>query len=205
MANNLVKGLGAGSMELASDFVLTSTDQTTALFTVAKADGAVTMASGVALTRPAQKRIWAANAKVGGTAGWAVNAADNKNSLARLPASQTASTLVIPLTGFKPGDIITSYHLIGQIESAGGICTVDAALRKQTAAAADLTDALCTGGSMTQLSVTADTIMSSANTTKAVTADTVGVDETFYLLITATTAAATDIDLQGVAVTYTEV
>ena len=205
MANNLAKGLGAGSMELSGDFVLTDTDQTTALFTVSKSTGAVTMASGVALTRPAQKRVWAANAKVGGTSGWVVNAADNKNSLARLPASQTASTLVVPLTGFKPGDIIASYHLVGQIESAGGAVTVDCALRKQTAAAADLTDALCTGGDMVQLAVSADTIMSSANTTKAVTADTVGVDETFYLLITATTAASTDIDLQGVAVTYTEV
>lgn len=203
MANNLVKGLGAGSMEWTGDFVLTSTDQTTALFTVAKDTGAVTMASGVALTRPAQKRLITDGAKIGATAGWAVAAADNKNSLARCPASQTASTIVVPLSYLKVGDIITAFHLAGQIESAGNTVTLDAELRKQTVAAGDLVDASV--ASMTQVSVTADTALSSSNTAKTLgTAETVGADESFYLLITATTAASTDIDLSAVAVTLTE-
>lgn len=154
--------------------------------------------------RPSQKIITSAagQSKVGGTAGFVVAVADNI-ALVTCPASQTAAKLVVPITGLKVGDIITSFHLIGQIESAGGTATVDADLRKMTAAAADVTDASI--GSITQLSVTADTIMSETNTAKTLaTADTVGADETFYVLITATTAAATDIALQGVAVVVTE-
>jgi hypothetical protein len=47
--------------------------------------------------------------------------------------------------------------------------------------------------------VTADAIMSSANTQKAGLNVTVAEDETYYLIVTATTAASTDIALQGVA------
>lgn len=191
-----VEGLGAGDMQWPKDFKLKNASGT-ALFAV-DSTGVTT------LTRASQKKLIAVGAKAGATSGWVVNAADNKNSLARLPASQSGSTLVIPLPDFKAGDIINSYHLVGQIESAGGTVTVDCSLRKQTAAAADLTDAAVTGGDMVQLSVTADTIMSSANTSKTITADTVGADETFYLLVTATTAGSTDIDLQALAVTYTE-
>lgn len=39
MANNLVKGSGCGTREWREDFVLTDTDQSTALFSVAKATG----------------------------------------------------------------------------------------------------------------------------------------------------------------------
>lgn len=199
---NVLKGL-PGEPRLQGDLVLTDSDESTALFTLSKTTGAITMASGVALTRPAQKRLQVRGAKVGATSGALVNAADNKNSLFRVPASQTASTVVVPLDNLKVGDIITAFHLVGQIESAGGTVTVDAELRKQTAAAADLTDA--TVSSMTQLSVTADTIMSASNTAKTLaSAETVGADETFYLLITVTTAGSTDVDAQAVAVTLTE-
>lgn len=194
--NYTVEGLGDGDMSWPKDFQLKN-DSGTAIL-------AVSGTSVSTLTRTAQKRLITAGAKVGATSGATVNHADNLNSLFRVPASQTASTIVIPINGLKVGDIITSYHLVGQIESAGGVCTVDAALRKQTAAAADNTDALVTGGSMTQLSVTADTIMSSTNTAKSVTADTVGADEAFYLLVTVTTAASTDVDALAVAIVVTE-
>jgi len=57
---------------------------------------------------------------------------------------------------------------------------------------------------ITQLSVVADTIMSATNTRKAGITEVVGADETYYVLITATTGASTDIALQGVAIEYTE-
>lgn len=123
-------------------------------------------------------------------------------SLLTLPASRTAATLIVPIEGLKVGDVITSFHLIGQIESGGNTVTVDAALRKHTAAAGDVADAEV--GAITQLSVVADTAMSDANTSPAALSETVGADETFYVLITATTGAACDIALQGVAVTVTE-
>lgn len=140
-------------------------------------------------------------AKAGAGAGWVVAVGDNI-SLVTCPASQTASTLVVPIVGLKVGQTISSFHLVGQIESAGGTVLVDADLRKMTAAAADVTDASV--GAITQLSVTADTIMSATNTNKASLTEVVGADETFYVLITATTAGSTDIALQGVAITVTE-
>lgn len=157
--------------------------------------------STLLMPRAAQKYVMKAGAKVGGTAGWVVAAADNVH-LITCPASQTGSTLVIPISGLKVGWTITGFHLIGQIESAGNAVTVDAALRKQTAAAADVSDASV--GAITQLSVTADTIMSASNTRKASLSEVIAADETFYALITATTGASTDIALQGVAVEVTE-
>lgn len=193
--DRVVNGLGEGKMQWVAPFELVD-ESGVVQFSIS--------ATGVG-ARPLQKRLIQTGAKVGTTAGGLVNAADNKNSLFRVPASSTASTIVVPLDYLKVGDIITAYHLVGQIESAGGAVTVDAALRKQTAAAADLTDAAVTGGGMTQLSVTADTIMSLANTAKTLTtAETVGDDESFYLLITVTTAASTDVDAQAVALTLTE-
>lgn len=143
----------------------------------------------------------AGQAKVGGTAGFVVAAASNI-ALVTCPAGVTAGTLVVPLPRFKKGDIITGFHLIGQVESAANTVTVDADLRKHTTAAADVADASV--GSITQLSVTADTIMGAANTRKANLYEVVGEDETFYVLVTATTGASTDIALQGVAVEIKE-
>jgi hypothetical protein len=163
----------------------------------------VAFVSGTAVTSisdavpfASKKRLLTTGAKVGGTAGFVVAAAAN-TFLITCPASQTGSKLIVPVSGLNVGDVIYGFHLVGQIESAGGTVTVDAELRKQTAAAADVVDASV--ASITQLSVTADAIMSSANTQKAGLNVTVAEDETYYLIVTATTAASTDIALQGVA------
>lgn len=140
-------------------------------------------------------------AKVGATAGWVVAAADDK-ALVTLPASQTASTLAIPVTiPLKVGWTITAFSVIAQIESAGGAVTLDADLRKQTNAAGDPTDASI--GAITQVSVTADTAVASSKT--LATPEVVAATETFYVLVTATTAGSTDIALQGITLTVTEV
>lgn len=136
-------------------------------------------------------------AKVGGTAGWAVAPADNL-SLVTLPASQTGSKLVIPVAGLRVGDKILGFHLLGQIESAGGAVTLDAELRKHTAAAADVADAQV--GAMTQIAASADTKVDAENSERVDLSEIVGADETFYLVLTGTTAAATDIAIQGAAI-----
>jgi hypothetical protein len=138
--------------------------------------------------------------KVGATAGWVVNGAADLVQ-ATLPASQSASTLVIPITGLKVGWTITGFRVVAQIESAGGTVTVDAALRAQTNVAADPTDALI-GAGMTQASVTADTALSG---TKTGLTETVVNTKSYYLLITATTAGSTDIRFLGAFVTVTEI
>lgn len=143
-----------------------------------------------------RQHVVSSHAKIGATSGWAVNAADNIGYLATCPASQTASTLVVPVSGLLVGDKITAFSVVGQIESGGNTVTLDADLRKHTAAAADPSDASV--GSITQISVTADTIISSSKTGLS---DTVGADETFYVLLTATTGASTDIALMGITIT----
>lgn len=153
--------------------------------------------------RLGRKTVFSASlGKIGGTAGFTVRAANNTD-LATCAASQTAAKFVLPLSGLKVGDKITAFHLIGQIESAGGAVTVDVDLRKMTAAAADPVDASIS--TMTQLSVTADTAMDSSNTSKTLaTPEVVAADSSYYLLITATTAGSTDIALQAGAITVTE-
>ena len=157
------------------------------------------------ISRTGQKRIYTTGAYVGTTAGWLVNNLQltNLGTAALLPAAATASTLIFRLDGLRVGDTITAYHLVGQIESAGGVCTLDADMRKLTTAAADVTDASI--GSITQISVTAQTAISSANSSKTlVTPEVIAADETIYVILTGTTAALTDIALQGIAVTVTE-
>lgn len=141
-------------------------------------------------------------AKAGATAGWVPAGATNLAS-ATLPAAQTASTLVLPIPGLFVGDIVTGFHLVGQIESAGNTVTLDASLRKLTAAAADLTDASI--GAMTQISATSDTAVTAANSTHTLaTPETIAADESLYLLITGTTAASTDVALQGAVIILTQ-
>lgn len=140
-------------------------------------------------------------AKVGGTAGWVVGAATNLPYMATMAASQTGGTLVVPIDGLKIGDIINKFKIIAQIESAGGIATIDAALRATTNVAAEPTDAAVTGMAYTQVSVTADTASAQSSAADGVEVVTSGL--TYYLLITATTAAATDIILQNIEITVT--
>jgi hypothetical protein len=142
-------------------------------------------------------------AKIGATAGGAVNAADDLNSAARVPAGQTAATLVFYIDGVPVGSHISAIAVIGQIESAGNTATVDAALHKQTVAAAGFTTGAVTGGGITQVSVTADTALSAVNAGKTGITETVGADESHFVLVTVTTAASTDVDIMGIAVTFT--
>lgn len=159
----------------------------------------LTMTGGI--VRTGQQRIMNVDAKVGATAGWTVGGGTvDVGHLATLPASQTGSTLVVPITGLKVGDTITAFQVNAQIESAGGAVTLDAALYKRTAAAADYANANI--GAITQVSVTADTKVTSSKT--LATPEVVAADEAFYVLLTGTTAAATDIDLGAILVTVTE-
>lgn len=158
--------------------------------------------SGATVQRTEQIIVSAGGGVIGATAGWAIPSAHSgftNAGIAGLPASSTASTLVIPVEGLKVGDIITAFSVVGQIESAGGGVTLDAALRKLTVAAGDTTDASL--GAITQVSVTADEAVEDSKT--LATPETVAANEQFYVLITGTTAASTDIQLSGVTLTVT--
>lgn len=152
-------------------------------------------------------------AKAGATSGWTVNAAADlfKSTLA---ASQTASTLVIPIQALRTGDTIVGYQVVGNATSAGNTATVDADLRYLTGAAANPTDASL-GTTITTVTATANTLLvgtsgSQGTVTPAAaaggavlaTAHTILPGETFYALVTGTTAASTTETVQGVQVIY---
>jgi len=152
--------------------------------------------TGSTKTRTDQEYYYNAGAgKAGATAGFDF---DNDTGTATVPASQTASTLTIPLN-LKEGDIITGFELQGQIESAGGTVTVDADLRATTAVASGLTDASI--GAIPQISKTADYLI---NDEKTGLSHTTIAGNAYYLLVTVTTGGSTDVDLQGCRVTVTE-
>jgi hypothetical protein len=136
--------------------------------------------------------------KAGTTAGWVVAAGANLYE-ATLPQSQTASTLVVPIVGLKVGWTITGFKSEAQIESAGGVVTLDADLRKLLNTAADPVDSSI--GAITQVSVTADTASEAAKTGLS---EVVTAGSRYYVLVTGTTAATTDVRFLGITVTVTE-
>lgn len=133
--------------------------------------------------------------KAGATEGFVVTGVNK--GLATCPASQTAATLVIPITGLNIGDKVTAFKITGQVESAGQTATVDADLRKITAAAAGSADASI--GAITKISKTADYEIADSKT--LATAETLASGECLYLLVTVTTGSSTDIELAGVELT----
>lgn len=165
--------------------------------------GSIDLDSGATLTRSRTIICSAGAAKAGATAGWAIPSAHSgftNAAVAGLPASQTGSTLMIPLSGYKSGDTITAFRLVGQLESAGNTVTVDCAFYKlSNEAAGDITATSL--GSITQISAVTDQAISSSlgGLTEVVTINT-----TYYAVVTATTGASTDIQIMGVRVTVTE-
>lgn len=141
-------------------------------------------------------------AKVGATAGWTVNNGVN-TAYANCPASQTAATLILPVTGIKPGNIITGFYFNGGLVSAGGAVTIDAALRKQVATSGAVpTDSLV--ASMTQIALSAAALISQGNSEKTGLSETVVDGASYYWLITVTTAASTSVNLLNAVVEINE-
>ncbi len=138
------------------------------------------------------------NAKVGATAGWVITGGTNICH-ATLPASQTGSTLVVPITGLHIGDTLVGVSLMGQVESAGNTATISLDVRKLTNVAADNTDASL--GTDNTNNFTADGVISSTNVAVTGLSQVMSEGITVYALVTATTAASTDIDLTGMLVT----
>jgi hypothetical protein len=167
-------------------------------------DSAQNVTFAGAVTRASRQLIVpiCGNAKVGATAGWVITAGTNKLH-ATLPASQTGSTLVVPIDGLFVGDIVTAVAAGGQVESAGETVTIVMSVRKQTNGASDNTDAEIGTDNVGNLA--ADTKLTSANLGVTLgTAETIAADEALYALFTATTGADCDIDLTHLIVTVTQ-
>lgn len=141
--------------------------------------------------------------RVGATAGWVLTAIDN--SKATLAASQTSSTLVIPITGLKVGDIITGYGLLGMINTnnTGNSVTINTALHSIQAISGSSTDTAISNATTSQVG-NANFVFNSTSGNMSGLSVTVAVDTTYYILVTGTTAAATTAAIHGALVTVTE-
>ena len=157
--------------------------------------GATQVRAGVQLLTPI-----CGNAKVGATSGWIITAADDI-SQATLPAAETSSTLVIPITGINIGDTLTGISVSGQVESAGADVTLVMSVRKTVAVAAGNTDAEL--GTDNVGTLTADTLISSATLAVTGLTEVLAEGEAVYVLLTGTTAAVTDIALNSIIATVT--
>lgn len=165
--------------------------------------GTLALESGSTLTRSKTIHISAGVGKVGATAGFACPSAHSgftNAAIAGCAAGSTGATFIIPISGVKDGDTITSMRLKGQIESAGGAVTVDASLiRVDNTTAGDIT--LTTVGSITQISKTADYVISDVVGDLTELISTV---RQHYVLVTVTTAGSTDVQITGIRLTVTE-
>ncbi len=142
------------------------------------------------------------NAKVGATSGWVITGGTDFYH-ATLPASQTDSTLIVPITGLHIGDTLTGVSVTGQIESAGNNVTLSIGTTRQTTAASG--NVVVNIGATSLGPVTADTLVSSANLAPAVVATTMVEGRTIFVLLTGTTAVDTDIDVTGLIATVIRV
>lgn len=170
---------------------------------VVKSGGILQLDSGSSVTRAVEKLVSAGLGKAGATAGWALPSAHagfTNAEVAGLPASQTASTFVIPLTDLKVGDIITAFKVVAQIESAGGTVTLDADLRKLVNAASNPVDSSL--GAITQVSVTAQTAVAASKTLAS--PETIVAGSQYYIVLTGTTAGSTDVQLLGATLSVTQ-
>lgn len=136
------------------------------------------------------------------SAGFSVDAT-NSTSLVTLPASKTDAKLVFHVPNIPVGAIIKSFNLVGQAESAGNNVSMDASLAVATSVSTDVSEAV--EASITRLALTDDAVLGAANTEKVLSAPrVVNEDENVFILLTATTAASTDIALQGFVIEYDE-
>ena len=168
-------------------------------YNVVDASGNERGTANASIVRTSQTYKVNSKVKAGTTAGWTVSAGNNLGTIATVAQSQTSSTLVVQIDGLHVGDTITGFSIYSSINSAGNTATLDANLRKLTlAAGATATDASV--ASITQVSVTAAT---ASTATKGSLTEVVAAGTSYYILLTATTAASTTIELDSIEITVT--
>lgn len=136
-------------------------------------------------------------AKVGGTAGWTVNAGVD-TFMSTCAASAANGTLIVPLTGLEVGDKIVGHHMVGQIESGGNAVNVFAKLYEFVPAAAASAAAVLAGTTGPTVTAIADAVISENNSLHVIGSANhvvVNADKGYFAIIDAVTLASTDIEL----------
>ncbi|HEY2851142.1 MAG TPA: hypothetical protein VGI97_14785 [Gemmatimonadaceae bacterium] len=149
----------------------------------------------------AEIRHFGYGAKVGATAGWIVVHADDVSKIATLPKNCTAATLIVPLFGFKRGDRLVGAHLLGSLQAGNNNntnVTLDIRMMTSGANGAANSSLLGTGANLT---VAANTALGQSNTKTYGFDHASAAGETYYAVITATTANDNNCtaEIEGVA------
>lgn len=133
--------------------------------------------------------------RVGATAGFVTSGA-NDYAAATLPASQTGSTVVFPVSPLRVGASIVSFALAGALVVSSGSdpVTVDATLWRMPTTLVPVNL-----GAVTQVALTESAVFAPSKTLTS--PHTVLADNSYYILVTATTGANEDILLTNVSVT----
>jgi hypothetical protein len=105
----------------------------------------------------------------------------------------SAVKVYLPLSGLKVGDELVSYNTLGAVTSSGNTVTVDAKIQSISKAGVNTT---LSGGSMTQVSKTANYTMDEATTFDTV--QTVATDFHYNCEFTVTTATNTTATINGI-------
>lgn len=138
--------------------------------------------------------------KVGATAGWTAGEAADTGYIASLPASQTDSTLIIPVTGIPINSLITGFSIRGIATSAGNAITIDADLIRLDAESNGVNDETTVVSISTQ-NISANARLSASASVSS--SQTVSNFQSFFVVVTGTTAASTSVDLHSITVSYT--
>lgn len=128
----------------------------------------------------------------GSVAGWSHQAANNTSTIL-LPAAKTAATFTLPIH-IEIGTVINRVRIHGRTESAGNAATLDVELRATTATASAITDELI--ASIPQINKTANYMFD--DEIILTTPENTDTNKFYYILLTGTTAAGTEIDVQGI-------
>jgi hypothetical protein len=150
----------------------------------------------------AEIRHFGYGAKVGATAGWVVGANDDISKIGTLPKNATAATLVVPLFGFKRGDRLVGAHLLGSLQARNNTVqtnvTLDVRVMTSGANGAANSSLLGTGANLT---VSGNTALGPTNTKTYGFDHVSAAGETFYAVVTGTTANDNNCtaEIEGVA------
>lgn len=178
------------TLPLTTGTIVTSADVTTTL-----GDYATTAAVAAAYVPTAAVTLYNVP-RVGGSAGFVTSSADY--AAAELPASQTASTCYFPISPLRVGASIVSYVLAGALVVSSGSdpCTVDAVLYRMPTSAPGVPVSL---GAITQVAISTSQAIAASKTLAA--AHTVLANNSYFVLVTATTGANESLLLTNVSVT----
>jgi hypothetical protein len=149
------------------------------------------------------KKVIISGAEGGVSSGLASGWVSPNYGYASLPAGETDSELIVPVSGLKVGTQLVGYYLQGRFESAGNAVSLVSIPSLVSPTASSVNDNSLPGTSTITISGTADTLLSQANSYGNINY-TLKDGDNPYFYFTGTTAASTGIFLTGIVLLVLE-